>query len=319
MQHPPGGGAPPRPGARERALDSRIGVIYSPWVEEAVSMADALAGELRAGFEPWVCSVLDLEEREGQARECAVFVTVGGDGTILRSVRLAAPAAIPIVGVNLGRVGYMAELSADEAVERIVSYARGEGWVEERTMLEAQILPPGHTGEGLPSYTGLNDAVVSREKPSRMVYVAVRVDGYPLAYYAADAIVVATATGSTGYALAAGGPILYAESTSLVMQPVAPQLADDAAVVLHPGAVVEIEVEADQDALVSVDGYLDVDINPGGVIRVQESAHRTRFLRQGRKHRLPAALSQRLSSVRRVRTGAEERAAPQAEGETRGG
>ena len=138
-----------------------------------------------------------------------------------------------------------------------------------------------------------------------MVYVAVRVDGYPLAYYAADAIVVATATGSTGYALAAGGPILYADAPSLIVQPVAPQLAGDAAVVLHPGAVVEIEVEADEDAMVSVDGYLDLDIHPGGVIRVQESEHRTRFLRQGRKHRLPSALSRRLSSVRRVRPGTE--------------
>ena len=294
-------------------MDGPIGVIYSPWVEEASPMADALAKELRGDFEPWVCSVLDLEEHEEQARKCSIFVTVGGDGTILRAVRLAAPAAIPIVGVNLGRVGYMAELSAEEATERIGSYARGEGWVEERTMLEAQILPPGHSGDGLPSYTGLNDAVVSRTKPSRMVYVAVRVDDYPLAYYAADAIIVSTATGSTGYALAAGGPILYADSTSLMVQPVAPQLSDDAAVVLHPGAVVEIEVEADQDAMVSVDGYLDLDVHPGSVIRVQESPHRMRFLRQGYKHRLPAALSTRLSSVRRQRT------ASRTEGETRAG
>ena len=299
-------------------MDGPIGVIYSPWVEEAAPMAEALAKELRGGFEPWVCSVLDLEEHEQQARECSIFVTVGGDGTILRAVRLAAPAAIPIVGVNLGRVGYMAELSAEEATERISSYVRGEGWVEERTMLEAQILPPGHSGDGLPSYTGLNDAVVSRTKPSRMVYVAVRVDDYPLAAYAADAVIVSTATGSTGYALAAGGPILYADATSLIVQPVAPQLADDAAIVLHPGAVVEIEVEADLDAMVSVDGFLDLDIHPGSVIRVQESPHRTRFLRQGYKHRLPAALSMRLSSVRRQRAGGD-RAATQAEGETRAG
>ena len=299
-------------------MDGPIGVIYSPWVEEAAPMAEALAKELRGGFEPWVCSVLDLEEYEQRARECSIFVTVGGDGTILRTVRVASPASIPIVGVNLGRVGYMAELSAEEATERIGSYVRGEGWVEERTMLEAQILPPGHSGDGLPTYTGLNDAVVSRTKPSRMVYVAVRVDDYPLAAYAADAVIVSTATGSTGYALAAGGPILYADATSLIVQPVAPQLADDAAIVLHPGAVVEIEVEADLDAMVSVDGFLDLDIHPGSVIRVQESPHRTRFLRQGYKHRLPAALSMRLSSVRRQRAGGD-RAATQAEGETRAG
>ena len=139
-----------------------------------------------------------------------------------------------------------------------------------------------------------------------------------MAAYAADAVIVSTATGSTGYALAAGGPILYADATSLIVQPVAPQLADDAAIVLHPGAVVEIEVEADLDAMVSVDGFLDLDIHPGSVIRVQESPHRTRFLRQGYKHRLPAALSMRLSSVRRQRAGGD-RAATQAEGETRAG
>ena len=150
-----------------------------------------------------------------------------------------------------------------------------------------------------------------------MVYVAVRVDEAPLAAYAADAVIVSTATGSTGYALAAGGPILYADSNSLMVQPVAPQLADDAAVVLHPGAVVEIDVEPDQEAMLSVDGYLDVDIASGSTIRVQESPHRTRFLRQGSKHRLPATLSQRLSSVRRQRPSSTEIAATQMEGDRR--
>lgn len=300
-------------------MDGPIGVIYSPWVEEAAHVAEALADELRGDFDPWVCSVLQLDEHGQEARGCSIFVTVGGDGTILRAVRLAAPAAIPIVGVNLGRVGYMTELPAEDAVERIASYAHGEGWIEERTMLEAQIKPPGHSGRGLPSYTGLNDAVVSRTKPSRMVYVAVRVDDTPIAAYAADAVIVSTATGSTGYALAAGGPILYADSTSLMVQPVAPQLADDAAVVLHPGAVVEIDVEPDQEAMLSVDGYLDVDIASGSTIRVQESPHRTRFLRQGSKHKLPDALSQRLSSVRRQRPSSEQRAATHLEGERSAG
>ena len=124
--------------------DGPVGVIYSPWVEEAAHVAEALAGELRGGFDPWVCSVLQLDEHGQEARGCSIFVTVGGDGTILRAVRLAAPAAIPIVGVNLGRVGYMTELPAEDAVERIASYAHGEGWIEERTMLEAQIRPHGH-------------------------------------------------------------------------------------------------------------------------------------------------------------------------------
>ena len=285
------------------AENQHIGVIYSPWVEAAEPLAKTLADALRKSHVPWVCSVLELDANAETAIGCSTFVTIGGDGTILRTVRLAAPAGIPIVGVNLGRVGFMAELTAEEAPERISSFASGEGWTEERTMLEARILPARQTAENVPSYTGLNDAVVSRTKPSRMVYVQVRVDDYPLAAYAADAVIVSTATGSTGYALGAGGPILYAESTSLLVQPVVPQLADSAAIVLHPGAVVEIEVEADQDAMVSVDGYLDLDLSPGDIVRVQESQHKARFLRQGSPHRLPAALSRRLSSVRRQRSG----------------
>ena len=303
-------------------MDGPIGVIYSPWVEEAAHVAEALANELRGDFDPWVCSVLQLDEHGQEARGCSIFVTVGGDGTILRAVRLAAPACHPHCRRQSPGPRRLHDGAAGRGRRRrdaSPSYAHGEGWIEERTMLEAQIKPPGHSGRGLPSYTGLNDAVVSRTKPSRMVYVAVRVDDTPIAAYAADAVIVSTATGSTGYALAAGGPILYADSTSLMVQPVAPQLADDAAVVLHPGAVVEIDVEPDQEAMLSVDGYLVVDIASGSTIRVQESPHRTRFLRQGSKHKMPDALSQRLSSVRRQRPSSEQRAATQLEGERSAG
>ena len=285
------------------ADNQQIGVIYSPWVEEAEPLAKTTVDALSKDHNPWVCSVLELDANSHTAKRCSTFVTIGGDGTILRTVRLAAPLGIPIVGVNLGRVGFMAELTAEEAAQRINSFASGEGWMEERTMLEAQILPAHQATDKLVSYTGLNDAVVSRTKPSRMVYVEVRVDDYSLAAYAADAVIVSTATGSTGYALGAGGPILYAESTSLLVQPVVPQLADSAAIVLHPGAVVEIEVEADQDAMVSVDGYMDLDLSPGDTVRVKEGPHKARFLRQGSPHKLPLALSRRLSSIRRQRNG----------------
>ena len=158
------------------AENRQVGVIYSPWVEEAEPLAKSLLVSLSKEHKPWVCSVLDLEGNTEMAKRCSTFITIGGDGTILRTVRLAAPAGIPIVGVNLGRVGFMAELPADDAVARVNSFARGEGWLEERTMLEAQILPVRQSTKKLRSYSGLNDAVVSRTKPSRMVYVEVRVD-----------------------------------------------------------------------------------------------------------------------------------------------
>ena len=135
------------------AENRQVGVIYSPWVEEAEPLAKSLLDSLSKEHKPWVCSVLDLEENTEMAQRCSTFITIGGDGTILRTVRLAAPAGIPIVGVNLGRVGFMAELPADDAVARVNSFARGEGWLEERTMLEAQILPVRQSTKKLRSYS----------------------------------------------------------------------------------------------------------------------------------------------------------------------
>ena len=101
------------------ADNQQIGVIYSPWVEEAEPLAKTLVDALSRDHKPWVCSVLELDANADMAKRCSTFVTIGGDGTILRTVRLAAPSGIPIVGVNRGRVGFMAELTAEEAAQRV--------------------------------------------------------------------------------------------------------------------------------------------------------------------------------------------------------
>ena len=277
-----------------------IGIVYSSWVSGAAELAQTLAQRVGRGGKTWVCPVPDLGVHEGLTRETRLLVTVGGDGTILRAVRLAAPLGVPLLGVNMGRVGFMTELSAVEAPERIEAYAQGEGWVEERTMLEARVVPKDthelRESDDSGSIRGLNDAVVGRSGVVRMVHIDVSVDGQPVATYSCDAIIVATATGSTGYALSAGGPILYAESPSLLIKPVSPQLSLESALVLHPDRVVELTARSDHQAALSVDGYVDVPLSPGDVVQVRRSKLVARFLRTGPRPRLPEALARRLGS-----------------------
>lgn len=281
--------------------ETRIGVVYTPRLPGAEDVARGLARRLEGAGRVWTCSVPELESNEARASGLSLLVTVGGDGTILRAVRVVAPAGVPLVGVNMGRVGYLTELAADEALERIDGYVGGSGWVEERTMLEAQVFGGGREtvdgrGEMPPSHA-LNDAVVGRGSVARLIFVDVLVDGRLLASYACDAVIVATATGSTGYALSAGGPVLYPESESLLVKPVAPQLATDAAVVLRPGSVVDLVVRSNDQAMLTLDGFLDFALRTGDTVRVQHSPHRARFLRSRDPRELPRVLIERLSSA----------------------
>jgi NAD+ kinase len=286
---------------KDPELRPDVGIVYSPWVPGAEELANTLARRVNGVARAWVLSLTDLEAQR-QPEIARLLVTVGGDGTILRAVAATVRSNVPLVGVNMGRVGFMTELSATEAPERIESYARGEGWIEERTMLEALVLPKGSGAavEGQSPILGLNDAVVGRKGVARMVHVEVCVDGQPLATYSCDAVIVATGTGSTGYALSSGGPILYAESPSLLIKPVSPQFSLDAALVLHPDSVVELTPRTNDEAVLSMDGHVDVSLAPGDAVRVQRSALTARFLRSGPHPRLPEALARRLGSPPRV-------------------
>ena len=160
-----------------------VGIVYTPWLSRAKPLAESLAERLTGECKAIVCSLLELEKEPGALRGFALLISVGGDGTILRVIRMAAPYAIPLVGVNLGRVGFMTELAPSEALDRIGEYVQGEGtWVEERAMLEARVMSeePRHEDDYSPYY-GLNDAVVGRAAVARLVHVDVRIDGHRLA------------------------------------------------------------------------------------------------------------------------------------------
>ncbi|MBI4337465.1 MAG: NAD(+)/NADH kinase [Chloroflexi bacterium] len=273
----------------------RVGIVFNARLREAQALAKQLAERL-ARYRVWVCAAHDLMLFRDVMPETSVVITVGGDGTILRAVHLAAPHQVPIVGVNLGRVGFMAEVAPDQALGKVEEYLSGTPWIEERMMVSAEVF---RAGVGSPAGTlevlhGLNDVVVGRAAVSRLLSLEVKVDRMPFHTYAADALIVATPTGSTGYALAAGGPVMHPGLQSLLLQPVAPHLTLASGVVLHPSAVVELVVQSDEPALLSVDGFQDCALAQGDSVRVQQSPYRARFLRAGPPSYFYSSLVQKL-------------------------
>ena len=192
---------------------------------------------------------------------------------MLWAARAVVPHAVPIFGVNMGRLGFLAEIGPKELMDKLPRILAGEGRVEERAMLQVQIPVWGQT------FQALNDVVVGRSLAGRPVYLDVSVDGRRLAVYRSDAVIVATATGSTGYSLSAGGPILHPESKDLVLTPVAPHLVPARSLVLPGDAVVDLVLSTEEGATVSVDGQVNRSLESGDSVSVCRSPHVARFLR----------------------------------------
>jgi NAD+ kinase len=216
-----------------------------------------------------------LRQRVGSG-SVDLLVALGGDGTMLRAVHLCAPSGVPILGINLGRLGFLIEVERDgwkEAVDRLLA---GDFWLEDRMMLRARL----HRGsQMIGDWDVLNECVVGRGKMVRLVRLVTEIDGAYLTTYAADALIAATPTGSTAYALAAGGPILPPDLRNILLVPVAPHLSIERAVVLHEGSSVRVTVKTDHEATLSVDGQTPVDLLNNDAVEVCASEHTAHFVR----------------------------------------
>jgi len=205
-----------------------------------------------------------------------MVIALGGDGTMLRAGSLGASSGTPVLGINLGRLGFLVEVGRDgweQALERVLA---GDFWLEARMRLHAELASGGKV---VGSWDGLNECVIGRGDVARPIRVSAEVDDRTLARYVADALICATATGSTAYALAAGGPILPPELRNLVLVPVAPHLSLDRAIVLPEGSRVCIGLDADHEASLGVDGQNSIPIRGGDEIRVRAAEHDVQFVR----------------------------------------
>ncbi len=244
----------------------------------------ACAAELAAEVETWLNSTLGavevckIEDASGARclREADLLVTLGGDGSILYAAHLVAPYGTLILGINLGRVGFLTEAEPD-GWKTVLSHAlEGDYWVEEHMMLR---VTAWRGDEPLAQAEALNDVVVSRGAQARAVHLRAEVDGGELAAYVADGLIVATPTGSTAYALAAGGPILPPQLLNILLVPVAPHLSMERPIVLSEGSRVRIVVLDARPAVLTVDGRVKTDLMAGDAVVVEASSHTARFAR----------------------------------------
>lgn len=272
----------------------KIGLLYHPRQPAALVLAASL-NETVFGAVPstWLAHTGDDAAVAQHMPGTDLLVCIGGDGTVLWAARAAVPHPVPIVSVNMGQLGFLSEISPEDAPARLSGVLQGDGVVEERAMIECTTSPTNGALE-TPSI-GLNDIVVGRSAPGRPIYVSVAVDGVHLARVRADAMIVATATGSTAYNLSAGGPVLMPASRELLLTPVAPHLSRMRPVALPPDSVVEIQVVAENSAVVSVDGQIDRPLESGGVVICRRSHNVARFIRFGPSSDFFAKLAQHLN------------------------
>lgn len=271
-----------------------VGFVYNSFALGANDLVMHLIRSLGLEKRSWVAAAHKVADAAPMMGDTRLVVTVGGDGTILRTATVAAPLGVALVGVNMGRLGFMTELTVDEAPSKLPSYIAGDARAEERVMLHSKVVPVRGERERVVEFHGLNDVVVGRGAVARLVRVRAMVNGNLLAVYRADAMIVSTATGSTGYTLSAGGPVLYPSSRDFVIQPVAPHLGLASGVVLPGDSVVDLVVETDISAMLSVDGYQEFPLLSGDTIRVALSPFTARFLRMHGPDYFLATLFQRL-------------------------
>ncbi len=274
----------------------RIGILYHPMNKAARPLAQELEDFLSArGVSVWLCSAWEEEEAKRQLDATDLILTVGGDGTILRAAQVAASRSIPITGVNLGRLGFMTELGVDEVRDRLAELLAGGGWIDERAMLEAEF----RTRDSEASFFyALNDVVVARGEIARMIRVEASIGGELLTTYMADGVIVATATGSTGYSLSAGGPILHPRAKEFLLLPILPHLSSAYSLVLPAAVVIRLRISVAHRATLSVDGYINLPLLDRATLTVRQSAYKTRFLRIHPEVSFYGSLERRLKGKR---------------------
>ena len=271
----------------------RVGILYHPMIEAAYTLAKRLQEFLgSSGVSVWLCSAFEGEKARAQVNDTDLILSIGGDGTILRAAQAVVPGLTLITGINLGKLGFMTELSTDEVLDKLPDLLAGKGWIDERAMLEAELsLIDDETPR---IFYALNDVVAARGAIARIVYIEASIDGEPLTTYKGDGVIVATATGSTGYSLAAGGPILHPQAKEFLLLPILPHLSSTYPVVLPSTAVVKLRITTAHQATLSIDGHINLPLNSGAIITVKHSSNTARFLRIHPETSFYSSLEQRL-------------------------
>ena len=210
-----------------------------------------------------------------------LLLVLGGDGTLLSMARLVGDLGVPILGVNLGGLGFLTALTVDELFPALEAVLREEMVIEERMMLSARVV---RQGERLSEYAALNDVVITKSAMSRIINLEVAVEGALATAYRADGLIVSTPTGSTAYCLSAGGPIVFPTMDAVVLTPICSHTLTNRPIVLPGHLSIQVKLLSDQDVALTMDGQVGFALKPADVVEIRPAAARIRLLRPPQKH-----------------------------------
>ncbi len=259
----------------------RIGFAYNPTNEAAGELRERAAGWCRMrGIDQWAAQAQDFETLCRELTSTDALVVLGGDGTLLRAARAVIQVDVPLLGVNLGKIGFLSKVEANELEAVLAKIVEGDYTIDPRMALEGRLLPGGKH-EHAAVHHALNDIVVARGALARVVRMDVAIGPSHLATFIADGLVVSSPTGSTGYSFSAGGPIVAPESRNLIVTPIAGYLSAIRSVVVGPDQTVRCQIVDATEAIVSIDGREDVAIAVGDVVEVRALARPIQLIEPG--------------------------------------
>lgn len=223
-----------------------------------------------------VLGLTGVETREAPFPFADLVLSIGGDGTMLRAVSLVGEAEIPVLGVNVGNLGYLAEVEPSHLDQGLERFFSGEFETEKRLVLDVRV---DHQGGRRSTLRALNEVSLEKTKSGQTIRLAVSIDGVPFTTYQADGLLVATPTGSTAYALSARGPIVSPTHRAILVTPLAPHMLFDRSLVLDPSEVVDVVVAGDRDAVMAVDGQEICTLSAGDIVSCRTSDSPAIFVR----------------------------------------
>lgn len=266
----------------------RFFIITNEGKDPGMRITDRVKSFLSShGAEATQMTLDDLRSNKAQEvqlpSDCAMCIVLGGDGTMLEAAHFLPDHELPLLGVNLGNIGYLTETGADEVEDALQKVLSGAYTIEERMMLKGRVTGADKSQKG-EVFHALNDVVVARYGSIRMIRLSVRVNHQPLCDYHADGLILATPTGSTGYSMSVGGPVVEPVARLIVMTPIASHALSTRSIILSPDDHVEVEVfpaHADEDveAEISFDAAHIIRVSHGDTIEVTASGRTTRIVR----------------------------------------
>ena len=265
---------------------------------EAGALARAAANWLSAnGHQPWMTPddagplALDDLAAAHSPGSADLALSLGGDGTVLRTVQLLGARSVPIIGVNVGLLGYLTEVEPDALCPALDRYFAGstvgEWHIDERMLLETSVSHADRASGPIDSasltHFALNEAVIEKQESGHTVRLQVWIDGAPFTSYAADGLILATPTGSTAYSMSARGPVVSPRMRAVLLTPVSPHMLFDRSLVIDPSELVEVEVIGHRSATLSIDGQPAATLSMGDRVSVTPAQHVARFVRFGNR------------------------------------